>query len=136
MLPNTLQLACQLHVALHRGNHSGGKAASISYPAKIKNDLNEIKSDIKAGEYCSHPQALIDDLNEYSEFVLGEIEAFSWTITSDGLDYKSGRNGCAGVDSISNKPDQPCPHDRLHGLTKHNSAILIPGKTQALKIGE
>jgi len=90
MLPNTLALACQLHVALHRGNHSAGSAGSTPYPAKIKNDLNEIKSDIKSGNYCSNPDALIEDLNEYSEFILGEVDSFSWTITSDGLDYKAG----------------------------------------------
>ena len=136
MLPNLMALACQLHAPVHRSNHRAGEAEGLCYPDKIIMDLDDIKKDIKTGKYCDNPKALVDDLNEYSEFILGEIDSFRWTITADGRDYKSGNNGCAGVTSITNKPNQPCPCDRHHHLTRKDETTALSRKNQPLEIGK
>ena len=136
MLPYFMALACQLYVPVHRSNHGAGRAEGVPYPVKIQNDLEKIANDIRAGKYCDNSKALIDDLNEYSEFILGEIDTFRWTITADGQAYKTGNNGCAGVRSITNKPNQPCPCDRNHRLIRKGETTAIPRKTQPLEIGK
>lgn len=138
MLPYFMELACQLHVPLHRGNHSAGRAESVSYPDKIKTELDDIKKDIKAGKYCDNPKALIEKMNNLSKIILGKIDKFRWTITADGKDYKSDNNGCAGVSSITNKPNHPCPCDRHHHLTRKNetTALSRKRKNQPLEIGK
>lgn len=136
MLPNLMALACQIHVALHRSNHVKGMAEGESYPKRIKNDLKKIAKDVKTGKYCDNPRALIDELNDYSEFVLGQIDKFSWTITADGQDYKPGNCGCAGCTSITDKSKQSCPINRSHGLTKKGQTTVIPRKTQPLEVGK
>jgi hypothetical protein len=136
MLPYFMDLACQLHVPIHRSNHGAGKAGGETYPDKITKDLKEISNDIKAGKYCDNPKALIEKLNRYSQRILKKIDFFRWTITADGKDYKSGKNGCAGVASISNKPNQPCPCDRHHHLTRKNESTELPRNNQSLEIGK
>ena len=136
MLPNLMALACQLHVALHRSNHANGKAEGESYPKRIMKDLEKIAQKIKAGKYCDNPNELIEKLDRYSRYVLAKIDTFQWTITADGQDYKPGNCGCAGCTSITNKPNQACPHNRNHGLTKKGQAAAISRKTQPLEIGK
>jgi len=136
MLPYFMELACQLHVPIHRSNHSAGSAEGTTYPKKIQKDLRKIAADIRTGGYCDNPEALIDDLNEYSEFILGEVDSFRWTITADGKDYKMGNKGCAGVTSITNKPNMPCDCDRKHGLSRQNKSAIISKNTQSLEIGK
>ena len=58
MLPYEMVLACQLHVALHRSNHSKGMAEGMSYPEKIKQDLKKFAEDIEAGKFCDNPKSL------------------------------------------------------------------------------
>lgn len=135
MLPYSMTLACQLYVPVHRGNHDQGLAGGEPYPRTIKKKLYSIKKDIKSGKYCDNPKALVDELDDYSQYVLTRIDKFRWTISADGKDYAAGKNGCSGVTSISNKPNTPCSHDRRHGLTKHNSNVVLPRKTGPLKIG-
>jgi len=136
MLPYFMDLACQLHVAVHRGNHDKGMAEGVSYPEQIEMDLGEIAKAIKAGKYCDNPRALIDRLNSYSETVLKQIDKFRWTITADGRDYKAGNNGCAGVTSITNKPNRACSHDRSHRLSRKSETTALPRKTQPLGTGK
>jgi len=136
MLPYRMKLACQLHVPLHRSNHSAGKAEGMSYPDKIKMDLREIGESIKAGKYCDKPKALIEKLDRYSIRVLGKIDAFRWTITADGQDYKPEGNGCAGVNSMTGKPNTNCPQNRAHGKTRKDDTEALPRKTQQLQIGK
>ncbi|MCP4486748.1 MAG: hypothetical protein GY820_05425, partial [Gammaproteobacteria bacterium] len=62
--------------------------------------------------------------------------SFHWTITADGQDYKTGNNGCAGVSSIANKPDQGCPCDRYHGLTRKSETAILSPNTRPLAIGK
>jgi len=135
MLPYFMELACQLHVALHRGNHDKGEAEDLTYPDKIKDNIKKIKEKIKAGEYCDNPQAFIDELDDYSEFILGELSAFRWTITADGKDYDGGGNGCAGVRSITRKPKRACAN-RSHGITKYEQMAVIPRNREPLEIGK
>ncbi len=134
MLPYKLELACQLHAPLHRGNHDQGIADGIPYPDRIEEELEKIANEIRSGKYCDNPKALVDKLDDFSESALKKIDKFRWTITSDGKDYQSNENGCAGVSSIKDKPDETCP-DRHHQLTKPDESTPIPRKTQPLKIG-
>ncbi|MCP4491872.1 MAG: hypothetical protein GY820_31895, partial [Gammaproteobacteria bacterium] len=131
-----MALACQLHAPVHRSNHSAGMAEGVPYPDRIKTELDDIKKILKGGKYCDNPKALVEKLNRYSQRILNKINSFNWTITTDGQDYKTGNNGCAGVSSITNKPDQGCPCDRHHGLTRKNETIVLPRKTQPLAIGK
>lgn len=135
MLPYNMELACQLHAPLHRGNHNKGRAGTDPYPARISKELLSVKNDIKEGKYCDSPRALVDKLDNLSKLIVGKVDKFRWTITSDGKDYRAQKNGCSGVKSITNKPNAPCPHDRIHGLTKHGQASVIPRKSQPLEIG-
>ncbi|MCP4474226.1 MAG: hypothetical protein GY821_06610, partial [Gammaproteobacteria bacterium] len=59
MLPYLMALACQLHVPVHRSNHSAGRADGTSYPKKVEKDLMEIADDIESGKYCDNPKALV-----------------------------------------------------------------------------
>jgi uncharacterized Zn-binding protein involved in type VI secretion len=136
MFPYLMELACQLHVPLHRGNHDKGMADGVSYPRRIKAELKEIKRDIEAGKYCDNPKALVKKLDSFSKLILKKIGKFSWTITVDGKDYATGKNGCAGAVSLTNKPNAPCPHDRAHGLTKQNEAAALPRQSTPLEIGQ
>ncbi|MEM9102365.1 MAG: PAAR-like domain-containing protein [Pseudomonadota bacterium] len=136
MLPNEMALACQLHVPLHRGNHEKGMADGVSYPDRIKIKLDTIKQDIEAGKYCDNLSALVDTLDRFSKRILKKIDTFKWTITSDGKDYALGKIGCAGVSSLTKKPNTPCPHDRAHGLTQQNTTTSLPRKSSPLIIGK
>lgn len=117
------------------GGHSAGVAEGIPYPQKIKKDIKKIGEKIESGAFCSNPQGLIDELNEYSEYVLSQIDKFRWTITGDGRDYKTGGIGCSGAKNIGDKPQQSCPHNRLHKLTRQGSAVIVQ-KTALLEIGQ
>lgn len=136
MLPYLLELACQLHAPLHRGGHSAGSAEGEPYPKKIAKDMKEIGEKIESGKFCSNPQGLIEELNKYSKKVLSQVDKFRWTITSDGRDYKTGGIGCAGTNSIEEKPQKACPHNRLHKLTRKGSAAVLPQKIAPLEIGK
>ena len=136
ILPYSMQLACQLNVALHRGNHAKGVAEGVSYPEKIRQNLEQIANDIRSGKYCGNPKGLVDELDDFSYYILGKIDKFKWTITADGKDYKLGNKGCAGVKSISNKPNQTCSVDRKHELTRHKQTTIIPSKQQPLEVGK
>ncbi|HWV15852.1 MAG TPA: PAAR-like domain-containing protein [Cellvibrio sp.] len=136
ILPYWLELACQLHVPLHRGGHAAGIAQGIPYPRKIKIDLKEIGEKIKSGQFCDNPQKLTDELNKYSKKVLSQVDKFIWTISGDGRDYKPGGKGCAGADNIQNKPQQSCPHNRLHKITRKGNITVLNPKIAPLEIGK
>ena len=136
ILPYEMALACQLHVALHRGNHDKGVADGEPYPRKIRNEITKIKKDIRAGKYCDNPKGLVNELDDFSEYVLSRIDKFKWTITADGKDYAIGNKGCSGVASITGKPNTTCPHDREHGLTKKNETAALPRKSSSLERGQ
>lgn len=136
MLPYLMELACQLHVPLHRGNHSKGVADGVSYPRAIKTKLEEIKADIKSGKFCANPKALVDTLDRFSKRIAKNIDVFRWTITADGRDYRAGSKGCAGVRSVDGKPNTLCPLDRDHQLTRYKKPGVIQRKSQPLEVGK
>ena len=98
--------------------------------------FTEIGEKIKAEKFCDNPKGLIDEPSDYSEQVLSKVNSFSWTITVDHRDYKTGGNGCAGATSIEDKPKKACPHKRLHKLTLKGSAAVLPQKIAPLEIGK
>lgn len=136
MLPSYPQLACLLHVPLHISHHSAGEADGQSYPGKISNDIEEIAGLIEDGTYCDNPQGLVDDLNQYSVFVLNQLKLFLWTITNDGKDYDVKGNGCGGVTSIKNKPNNPCPHNRQHLLINKDTKVVLSRNIVPLEVGK
>ena len=136
MLPYEMALACQLHVALHRGNHDQGVADGEPYPKRIKRELEKMINNIRSGKYCDNPKGLVDELDDFSHYIVGRMDKFKWTITADGKDYAAGKNGCAGVSSLTKKPNNPCPHDRAHGLTKQNETATLPRKSSPLQTGQ
>jgi hypothetical protein len=106
MLPMLMDLACQLHVPLHRGPHDkgrGGEDKSLSYPAAVKEELEGMLIDISEGEFCKNPAALVDGLNNVAHKICKEISVFEWTLTRDGADYMYGGIGCGGMIRISGK---------------------------------
>ncbi|ATB44652.1 PAAR-like domain-containing protein [Corallococcus macrosporus] len=118
-LPMKMALACQLHVAVHRGNHAEGFAHDLHlpYPKAVKKKLRDLERRVLSGESCSDPEALAATLDKVSAEILERVESGLWTLTRDGLDYRNGGVGCGGLRSISQKPaSAPCPQGRHHGL--------------------
>ncbi len=138
MLPMKMDLACQIHAPLHLSNHSSGQTnvLNMSYPDAVNKKIDKIADDIEDGKFCSDPGSLIKKLNKISLEILGYINDYSWTITSDGKDYQSGQNGCGGVKNIPDKKGCTCPHQRTHDIKQHQTKKLIPVKTLDLKVGE
>lgn len=119
-LPMKLALACQLRVAVHRGNHAEGFAFDVHlpYPKAVKKRLDVVVRKLEAGAFCADPEALTAQLDKLSAEILASVASGLWTLTRDGLDYQAGGVGCAGLGSISQKPASvPCPRGRQHGLT-------------------
>lgn len=98
MLPHDMALACQLGVPVHRGSHSAGHAdePDIPYPDGVKRKLDEVKDDIKAGQFCMNPAKLRKKLDKLSRELLHEVSAFRWTLTSDGEEYEWRGQAVAG----------------------------------------
>jgi hypothetical protein len=124
MLPSRMDVACELHVPLHRGNHAAGWAHDVqmAYPKAVSSKLTEVADLIESGAFCSSPGALVGELDALSASVLAKVASFTWTLTSDGLDYREGGAGCSGVLSVSDKPRRTCPRGRrhvaAHGVTR------------------
>ncbi|MFP2926115.1 PAAR-like domain-containing protein [Pyxidicoccus sp. 3LG] len=136
-LPMKMALACQLLVAVHRGNHAEGFAFDLHlpYPKAVKKNLQDIAQMLQVGEFCSNPDALIAALDKLSAEILANISSGLWTLTRDGLDYLAGGAGCGGLESISQKPTTaPCPHGRQHGL--NHGVAGQPLAPRALVVGE
>jgi hypothetical protein len=136
LLPMRVALACQLHVAVHRGNHAEGFAYDLHlpYPRAVMARLRDVANQLERGAFCSDPRALVRELDALSAEILEKVACFTWTLTRDGLDYQEGGVGCAGVTRIPEKPDQRCPKQRWHRLTHGVSGQ--PLARRALKIGE
>ncbi|MBI1425720.1 MAG: DUF4150 domain-containing protein [Gammaproteobacteria bacterium] len=138
MLPMTLALACQLNAPVHIGGHIGGWADDLHlpYPKAVKKKIKPVKDAIKKGRYCDNPEGVVEELDNKSREILANIDAFTWTITSDGKDYRRGDKGCCGANKIPDKKGQACPHQRQHQLKHAKTGAIIPAKSQSLKIGE
>ncbi|MFP2927218.1 PAAR-like domain-containing protein [Pyxidicoccus sp. 3LG] len=136
-LPMKMALACQLMVAVHRGNHAEGFAFDLhlAYPDAVKSQLRAVAEQVKKGRFCADPEALVRKLDKLSAEILTKVESFTWTLTRDGLDYAPGGAGCAGLKSIREKPaGASCPQARRHG--QRHAVTGLPFASRALKIGE
>jgi hypothetical protein len=132
-----MAVACELHVAVHRGNHAEGYAFDVhlAYPKAVKQKLQEVENRIARGEFCADPAALVRKLDKISAEILGKVERFLWTLTRDGLDYASGGRGCSGLRSIREKPGaEGCPRERRHRLKHAISGHPLARRT--LRVGE
>ncbi|NOK05849.1 MULTISPECIES: AHH domain-containing protein [Myxococcus] len=118
MLPSRMEVACQLAVPVHRGPHAAGQGpeADMNYPNAVRAHLKDVEAALVRGEFCANPGALVEELNALSAFILEQIASFTWTITRDGRDYRSGGSGCAGAGSIRRKQERACPAKRDHGV--------------------
>lgn len=136
MLPMRLALACQLHVAVHRGNHAEGFAYDLhlAYPRAVMAKLKEVANLLRRGAFCADPGGLVRKLDKLSAEILRKVERFDWTLTRDGLDYQKGGVGCAGVRRIPEKSNKPCPCQRRHHLTHARGGLPLPPR--ALQVGE
>jgi hypothetical protein len=118
MLPSELPVSCELHVPLHRGNHSLGWAhdVELAYPDAVMARLREVADMVESGTFCKDPAGLVKELDELSAEILAKVADFEWTLSRDGQDYQPGGPGCAGVESIPDKPRRACPRQRQHGI--------------------
>ncbi|QSQ22167.1 DUF4150 domain-containing protein [Pyxidicoccus parkwayensis] len=131
-LPMKMARACELHVAVHRGNHAEGYAFDIHlpYPRAVMKKLQEVEGLLKRGAFCADPDALVRKLDKISAEVLEKVARFLWTLTRDGLDYAPGGRGCSGLRSIRQKPSPiPCPQERRHTRER-------PLAKRSLRVGE
>lgn len=128
MLPSRLESACELHVAVHRGNHNEGWAEDLqlAYPKAVKALLEKIAEQAESGAFCTAPEGLVRKLDQVSARILDKVARFSWTLTRDGHDYQKGGQGCAGVKSIAGKPKRRCPHERRHALQQAKTGAALP----------
>ncbi|NMO17706.1 AHH domain-containing protein [Pyxidicoccus fallax] len=136
-LPMKMALACQLFVAVHRGNHAEGFAFDLHlpYPDAVKSSLRRVAKKLEAGEYCSAPEALVRRLDALSAEILAKVDSGQWTLTRDGEDYVPGGKGCAGLKSIREKPTSAsCPHGRRHQLNHATTGRTLT--RTPLKAGE
>ncbi|RKH44824.1 hypothetical protein D7X12_09505 [Corallococcus sicarius] len=136
-LPMKMAGACELHVAVHRGNHAEGYAfdVALAYPRAVMKKLREVEAQVERGAFCTDPDALVRKFDKISAEILEKVERFLWTLTRDGLDYAPGGKGCSGLRSIRQKPgSSPCPRERQH---LHKQAVTgRPLARRPLRIGE
>lgn len=118
MLPSRMDVACELHVPVHRGHHAAGWAHDVhmAYPKAVTAKLKEVADVVESGAFCSDPSALTRELDDLSEEILAKVSRFRWTLTRDGLDYQDRGPGCAGASNIPDKPRRACPRERRHGV--------------------
>jgi hypothetical protein len=145
MLPTRMELACQIGVALHRGNHSNtitdeqdSNGLYLPYPDAVKKKLDGIKDFIIAEELCTDPQKVTERLDKLSNKILSKVNDFKWTLTKDGKDYdhRFSKIGCGNVTSLENKPSShACASNHDHQFKQKNTKKTIAAKSESLKIG-
>ena len=111
--------------------------AALAYPDKVVELVEPVKEKALAGEFCDDPSGLKSELDDISKEILSNLDSFTYTLTSDGMDYKSGGHGCSGATRIPNKiSGTPCPAKRDHKLKQKATQSVIGKKSSPLKIGE
>lgn len=133
MLPAKMPLSCQLFAPLHRGNHEAASADSLNYPSKVKVLTAKYKKKALSGGYCGNIGQLVKDLDSISVDLCSKVDAFVYTLTSDGRDYMAGGKGCGNNTSVSDLKEEGCKAKRLHML-QHDGSLLLP-KISPLKVG-
>jgi hypothetical protein len=68
MLPSVMDVACEFHVPVHRGNHASGWAhdVQLAYPNAVMAQLRKVKARVEQGAFCGTPEALTRLLDEMS----------------------------------------------------------------------
>ncbi|MCY1023975.1 PAAR-like domain-containing protein [Pyxidicoccus sp. MSG2] len=136
-LPMRMVIACELHVAVHRGNHAEGYAFDVHlpYPKAVMQELQKIDGLLERGAFCSDPAKFLRMLDALSAKILAKVASFTWTLTRDGLDYAPGGKGCSGLRSIREKPSSDaCPRERRHRQKHAVTGSPLTGRP--LRIGE
>ncbi|WP_225888920.1 AHH domain-containing protein [Myxococcus xanthus] len=136
MLPMVMTVACELHVPVHIGPHSSGWAfdMDLAYPDAVKQLLASVAEMAASGGFCANPAGLTAKLDRLSRTILGKVAGGKWTLTTDGLDYQPGGSGCAGVESIQDKPRRACPAGRKHRTVHADTGAAL--QRRALQVGE
>ncbi|MCY1016230.1 AHH domain-containing protein [Pyxidicoccus sp. MSG2] len=136
MLPSRMDVACELHVPIHRGNHAGGWAEDLgmAYPQAVAAKVDGVRAQLERGAFCVDPGKLTRRLDKLSAEILVKVSRFTWTLSSDGGDYREGGPGCAGVQNIPDKPRRACPRERRHGAV--HGATGKPLARRPLSAGE
>ncbi|WP_419812949.1 type VI secretion system tube protein TssD [Bacterioplanoides sp.] len=134
MLPSRMDMACQLGVPLHLGNHDEGEAnyknKKIAYTKGCRKLLEEIEKNIKKNEYCDDPDEILDEINKRSKLILKYLSGFDWTLTKDGRDYdKKSTSGCGNQYTLPALKDSECSRGRKHNYIFYNNF-------NTLKIGQ
>ena len=129
-LPTEMDLACHLHVPLHRGNHAAGFADGFErYVKSVKKKLDEIKTSYRNAKPCDEERSeqLNSELDTLSTEILNKISTFTWTITRDGSHYHpSNPVGCSNARHMSEKLKQRVKIKDAHNT---NSQIKITIKS-------
>ena len=135
MLPAVMEVACELRVAVHRGNHAGGWAydVNLAYPKAVRALLDTVKQKLEGGAFCGDPGKLTRVLDKVSAGILQKVERFTWTLTTDGRDYQEGGWGCGGEQHIPQKAGRACPRERRHGA--RHGVTREPLARRALQVG-
>lgn len=122
-------------VPVHCGPHTSGWAfdMDMAYPDAVKSLLSDIADVVADGGFCSEHAGLTRELNALSVEILRKVASFEWTLSADGLDYKPGGTGCAGVASIVDKPRRACSHKRRHGIRQSTTGRPLARRT--LQVG-
>lgn len=134
MLPAKMPLACQLFAPLHRGPHEAGDADDLRYPKKVKQLIQSIKDAAQSGDYCGNVAGLVADLDAISKDLCAKIDAFAYTLTSDGADYAAGGLGCGDQTCVSDQKLNSCSLKRTHSLS-HNGNV-VPQRKGTLEVGK
>lgn len=136
MLPSRMDVACELHVPLHRGNHAAGWAHDVqmAYPKAVTAMIEKVAESAESGAFCSNPAGFVRKLDKVSATILAKVASFTWTLSSDGLDYRDGGPGCGGVLHVPEKPQRECPRGRQHGAVHGDTRK--PLARRALQVGE
>ncbi|WP_306465661.1 AHH domain-containing protein [Myxococcus sp. AM009] len=136
MLPMVMAVACELHVPIHKGPHAGGWAfdMNLAYPDAVKRLLAGVIEKAVSGSFCPKPEGLTAKMDRISRTILGKVASGKWTLTTDGLDYLPGGQGCAGSTSIQDKPRRPCPAGRRHRTMHPCTGTAL--QRRALQVGE
>ncbi|MEO6329418.1 MAG: AHH domain-containing protein [Ginsengibacter sp.] len=124
ILPADLRMACQEHVPLHKGNHSGTVTdiGKLNYVDAVMKKISPVLKKALTKKYCDKPENIITRLNNISKSIWSKLKGFRWTITYDGKHYNGrSKKGCMGVKGLKKKQaldaSEECPAPgRNHGI--------------------
>ena len=165
-IPCTLQGACHLRTQLHRGDHKKDDPFGMPDPDAADSDNDhppfyhlKIKKKVKnlfiEHNLCkSNTKQVQDIMNELSGLLLKKINDFSLHLTAISTNFKSGNEGCMGVDNVPSEKDKnyqslratKCPvgrdhqlrtdHQHTHGPHQKNEKITYKKGKYTLEAGK